>query len=359
MAYTPYAICGRPDPIGRPLIVRFAAFGDMVLLTTLIEVLHRRYDRPVDVLGSGPWTAPLLAGDPRVGQLQLISSRRTPYALCRSQHRAVDWLRRRPPGPVYLCEPDAKSLWLLQRAGIAPERVVRAFDHTAGDRIHFTEWWMQIGRRTPTCYRDRFVREVASVDPVPRLVVMDADRRDCSDWLHDSGLAGAPLLLMQPGSKRTYKRGRLAAFDANKWWPTERWAALARLLLIEWPGLQILLCGTPSEAGMLREIRELAQCAGVHDCSRELPVRRLLALLEVAQGMISVDTGPAHAAAALDCPLVVMFGNEDRRVWQPRSRRSSVTAIGGAAGHASRIADISVAEVVSAWHRTVPVAQVV
>lgn len=36
-----------------PLIVRFAAFGDVVLLTTLIEFLSRQFGMPVDLLGSG------------------------------------------------------------------------------------------------------------------------------------------------------------------------------------------------------------------------------------------------------------------------------------------------------------------
>ena len=67
--------------------------------------------------------------------------------------------------------------------------------------------------------------------------------------------------------------------------------------------------------------------------------------------MISVDTGPAHAAAAMDCPLVVMFGEQDQRVWRPRSRHAEVIAVGGAAGSASRMLDISVDEVLSAWNR--------
>ena len=334
-----------------PLIVRFAAFGDVVLLTTLVEILHRRYGRPVDLLSSGPWTEPLLRTDPRIGHVQLVSSRKAAYAFCRSQRRAVQWLRGRDPGPVYLCEPDAKSQWLLDHAGIAPGRTVRAFDHPGDGQIHFTDWWLQIGRLTPADCGALEPLDGMAVDPVPRLHLTDADRRECRAWLRTCGLDGAPLLLMQSGNKRTYKRGRLASFNDNKWWPIERWAAVARQLIVEQPGLRILLCGAPSEAGVLQEIRARANYAGVRDCSRDLTVRRLLALLEVAQGMISVDTGPAHAAAAMDCPLVVMFGEQDQRVWRPRSRRGAVIALGGEAGDASRIDDLSVADVMHAWRR--------
>jgi heptosyltransferase-2/heptosyltransferase-3 len=334
-----------------PLIVRFAAFGDVVLLTSLIEVLHRRYGRPVDLLTSGEWTAPLLAADPRVGHVQVVTSRRAAYAFCRSQQRAIAWLRQRASGPVYLCEPDGKAQWLLDRAGIARDCVVRAFDHTAPEQIHFTDWWQHIGRRTPQRFAATPVADLFTTDPVPRLHVEDADRRDLRAWLQFRGLAHVPLVLLQPGNKRTYKRGRLAGRGDNKYWPAANWALLARLLLVERPGTQVLLCGAPSESGLLREIRERAKFAGVHELSQDLPVRRLLALLENAHGMISVDTGPAHAAAALDCPLVVLFGAQDQRVWRPRSRLGNVIAVGGDAGPASRVADIAVAQVADAWRR--------
>jgi heptosyltransferase-2/heptosyltransferase-3 len=74
-------------------------------------------------------------------------------------------------------------------------------------------------------------------------------------------------------------------------------------------------------------------------------------LIARATGMISVDTGPAHAAAALDCPLVVMFGEQDQRVWRPRSRQAAVIVVGGAAGAHSKLLDIGVDEVVAAWNQ--------
>src|SRR4029077_19703500 len=43
-----------------PLVMRCGAFGDMVLLTVLLEQLHARFGRRVDVIASGPWSEPLL-----------------------------------------------------------------------------------------------------------------------------------------------------------------------------------------------------------------------------------------------------------------------------------------------------------
>ena len=82
-----------------------------------------------------------------------------------------------------------------------------------------------------------------------------------------------------------------------------------------------------------------------------LPLGFLKALLETAHSMISVDTGPAHLAAALGCPLVVLFGGRSPRMWAPRSgRRSAVSVIGGLPG-VERVDEIEVEQVAQAWCR--------
>ena len=67
----------------------------------------------------------------------------------------------------------------------------------------------------------------------------------------------------------------------------------------------------------------------MHNVADDLPLRRLLALLSMAHSCISVDTGPAHAAAALDCPLVVLFGKASPSRFRPVSRTSQVQVIRG------------------------------
>ena len=79
----------------RPLAVRCGAFGDMVLLTALIRVLHAEFRCPVDIVTSGSWSEPLLHGQPGVGDIFGMRSRKTPYWLSFDQQRVVRRLRRR------------------------------------------------------------------------------------------------------------------------------------------------------------------------------------------------------------------------------------------------------------------------
>src|SRR5471032_213081 len=113
------------DPLGnhplsaqtcqRPLAVRCGAFGDMVLLTALIRVLHAEFDASVDIITSGPWSEPLLRGQPGVGEVFSMRSRKTPYWLSSDQQRVVRQLRARAPSPTWFCDSDAAARPVLDR----------------------------------------------------------------------------------------------------------------------------------------------------------------------------------------------------------------------------------------------------
>lgn len=335
-----------------PLIVRCGAFGDVVVLTPLIRLLAARHGGPVDVVGSGAWTAPLLAREPCVRHLQLVSSRRTPYLLCPSQWALVRWLRRRGRGPVYLCDVNPEMRALLARGGVHPDDIVERSPADDDPPGLWPDRWLRQGMRDPATPWPSH-----PVDPAPfrfpRLAVADEDRRAMEAWRAAAGLEG-PLVLFQPGNKRTHKRGRVMTAHHPKHWDPENWAAVAAAVLETLPGARVLLCGSGPEHALLEDIRHAAgDHPRVHNLAGELPIPRLLALLEVAHSMVSVDTGPAHAAAALGCPLVVMFGSAPPDRWRPIGP-GAVSVLGGTRGEASRVADLSPAEVVAAWRSLPP-----
>src|SRR5882757_3945886 len=113
----------------RPLAVRCGAFGDMVLLTALIRVLHAEFRCPVDIVTTGPWSEPLLSGQPGVGEILTMRSRKTPYWLSVDQQRVVRQLRARGIGPTWLCDSDQGVQHILDRAGITAADIVAARDH--------------------------------------------------------------------------------------------------------------------------------------------------------------------------------------------------------------------------------------
>jgi heptosyltransferase-2/heptosyltransferase-3 len=114
------------------------------------------------------------------------------------------------------------------------------------------------------------------------------------------------------------------------------------------PDAVIVLCGAPRETLLLSWIHAAVQMPTVVFAA-EIPLGRLLALCEVSHSMISVDTGPAHAAAALALPLLVLFGGHSQAEWLPRSSSGSpVIGIGGPPT-STRLDQISEEDVFNAW----------
>jgi ADP-heptose:LPS heptosyltransferase len=109
----------------------------------------------------------------------------------------------------------------------------------------------------------------------------------------------------------------------------------------------LVLRGSVEELPMLEEIRAAAGLANAVVAGNGL--RQLFALCEAAHSMISIDSGPAHAAAALSVPLVVLYGAESPAYWLPRSPSGSAVVGVGGPPVATRADQVSVDAVFEAW----------
>jgi hypothetical protein len=295
----------------------------MVLLTALIRVLHARFHSPVDIVTSGPWSEPLLRGQPGVGEVWSMRSRKTPYWLSADQRRVVRRLRARGAGPTWFCDGGDAVRPLLARAGIPEQYIVDVRNHPLLPGEHATEQWRRLAQITPVAGTGPAGTsglrngELAAVTPGSYLEVSERQRIDIEAWLRARGLSEAPLILMQIGNKRTMRRGLRRLAVNNKYWPNERWADVLRHVRLQYPDHAIVLLGTGPEYALNREVAALADIARLYNAADDLPIPRLVALLARAAGLITVDSGPAHAAAAVGCPLVVLFGKALPSLYRP------------------------------------------
>ena len=341
-----------PPTFAAPLVIRFGAFGDMVLLTPLLRLLHRRYGQACRVLGSGGWLEPLFAGHPDVHATLALASRKRPYWLDATQRHLVALLRAQPPGPVYVCDDYSidKLRWLLRRARVPGDHCVFANPGCLlREGEHWIDRWHRFGAMTPAAFASAPPADAHDSPDSACLVVHHADRADLQAWLRTHGFHDAPLVLVQPGNKRTLKRGRAGRLGDDKQWSLANWTALIHAVLARQANVKVILCGAPPEAALLRQIAEAAHSQRVLAAGNELPLRRLLALCEHAAAMISVDTGPAQAAAALGCPLVVLYGAQPPTLWLPRSPTGSTVIALGGLPQRNRVDQIALDEVVAAW----------
>jgi heptosyltransferase-2/heptosyltransferase-3 len=324
----------------------------MVLLTVLLEQLHARLRRPVDVIASGSWTEPLLAGHRALGRLYLLRSRRTPYWLSRGQRRLVAQLRERGAGPTWFCD-RGEGRELLARAGIPEDYICdsSAYPFVAGE--NFADRYLRLGAATPAAFTGLLPQAVAGVPRAAHLEVADGARRELDRWLAARGLAGRSFMVIHPGSRHLARRRMRARSGAAKYWPEARWAEVVRAVRRERPDLAIVFSGTAAEKSLNAHVLRLAGVADAQDAAGDLPVARLLPLFERARSLIAVDTGPAHAAAALGCPTVALFGHIDPWLYRPGGATTPAVTLTGTVKGQPNILGIEPAQVVAAWRALV------
>lgn len=331
-----------------PLVMRCGAFGDIVLLTVLLHQLHLRFGKPVDVISSGPWTRPLLDGESAVGRLFMLRSRRTPYWLSVQQRRLVAWLRERGSGPTWFCD-RGEGRGLLALAGIPDDYIcdTNAYPWLPGET--FSDRYLRLGSYTPQAFEGLLPPAKPGVPSAARLNIAPAARRALESWLAERGLMGRELVIIHPGSRHIARRWLRPRSGTSKYWPEGRWAEVVTAVRDTCPGHAILFSGTRAERRFNTDIIRRAGVRDAHNIADDLSVETLLPLLERAHSMISVDTGPAHAAAALGCPTVALFGTGPPDLYRPGGTQTPAIALTGTVAGQQNILGITPAAVIDGW----------
>jgi heptosyltransferase-2/heptosyltransferase-3 len=150
-------------------------------------------------------------------------------------------------------------------------------------------------------------------------VINPSEKADCDRWLEHLGVADAPLVVVQTEARRE-KRGR---------WPAKRWARLLRAIMERMPTAFALVAGTPEEKTAVGTVVDAVDHPRVRSVAGELPLRRLIALLDRAHSCLSLDTGPAHIAAAVGCPVTVIAGPVHPGLYRPVGLPGRVEVVAG------------------------------
>lgn len=97
----------------------------------------------------------------------------------------------------------------------------------------------------------------------------------------------------------------VALWDTKLWF-NDRFAHLSDRLIREY-GVQIVFTGASADAWTIHQIMDMMDEKAV-DLAGCTSLKMLAALYEKARFVVSTDTGPMHLAAAMDTPVIAIFG---------------------------------------------------
>lgn len=288
----------------RILVCLRYGIGDVVMELPVLDALRAAVPRArITALGAEP-AVELLAGDARVDEVENLSRfglrHRWDGGDLAVRHEFEVWMQQRgfdlfldvhhvPP-------PIGDVVWRGVRSLEADEWTESRTLAAGGDAVDAVRSavWAGWGLEVPP-------------DALPDLRLGEEERRAAAAFLFAHGLSGAPPIGLSPVASSPLKR-----------WPVERLAAAASALAHETGRPLLLFCGPQSSQGDALESALGGVSARVARVGA-LPLRAVAALLERCALLLSNDTGLMHIAAAVDTPLVAVFGPTSPEVFLPPS----------------------------------------
>jgi heptosyltransferase-2 len=260
--------------------------GDMVMAQCLFAALKQRYPgAAIDVMAPG-WAAPLVERMPEVrarldapfsrGKLEIGARRRIGKALRGRYQRA------------YVMQGNWKSALVPFFAGIR-HRVGNLREFRYGLLTDIVPLPKELKRQTARAF---FGLARGGTFRTPQLRV---DAQNQAALFERLGLSQGGYAVLMPG----------AEYGPAKRWPARYYAALAGVLMAR--GHKIALLGSANDKPVTGEIATLAP--GVLDLAGATRLEDAIDLIAGAALAVSNDSGLMHVAAAVDTPIVAIFGS--------------------------------------------------
>lgn len=273
--------------VGKVLVIKLGALGDVVMATPLLEAIARHHAADELSLLTTPAFAPLFADWPRY---RVTAFARHGWG---NNFAVLRWLRRERFDRIYdLQANDRTALWCALSG--SRERVG---NH---NRFPYTHHPLDAWRGQSHVFdRMRAVLASAGIDEVgtrPLLPCGEDARRKVARWCETHGLQRERLVLVHAGASP--KR-------PEKIWP--HFAALATRLLDG--GLQVVWLGAAPDR---ERNRQLAQRGGI-DASEAFSLSELAELGRHARFAVTNDSGPMHVLSGAGVPVFGLFGPSDWR----------------------------------------------
>lgn len=277
------------------LVFSFSFIGDAVLSTAVIQPLRKYFPDAHITFLVGPRAFNLLATEPNI-DATFVYHNRGEHAGWKGRLRLIKTLRHEKF-----------------------DLVVNLRDSLTARCIGAEHWGMVRGesnRHAVTRYLEVLQQHgVDTADAHPHLQLTEAEQTFAHRFLTEAGITSERLLIgIHPGGNWEYKL-----------WDAEKYALVANALCKE-QNAAILLFAGPNERELQTQVSEMMDIPPILVQTENL--RHLAALVSLCDVYIGNDTGPMHIAAAMDTPVVALFGSTNHIRSGPYGEKRTVVQSG-------------------------------
>ena len=300
--------------VPRALVVAPAWIGDTVMAQPLFLRLHRNIPGlQLDALAA-PWVAPVLRRMPQIGEI--IDN---PFAhgelSLKARYRLARQLAQRGYRQAYVLPNSLKSALIPFLAGI-PERI----GFTGESRYGLINRRHALDKSALPQMAERFA-QLAQPPGKPLLRPVEQPRLSSSPGQQAETLAALNI----ERSERIAIFCPGAEYGPAKRWPARHFATLADALAQR--GYAIWLLGSHKDRSVGDEIINLATTASPRNFCGETTLAQAIDLIASASFVVCNDSGLMHVAAALDRPLVALYGSSSPGFTPPLSDRATIISL--------------------------------
>jgi heptosyltransferase-2 len=290
------------------LVVAPSWIGDTILAQPLLALLKRNDPTArIEVLAAA-WSAPLLA---RMSEVDAVIA--NPFGHGQFNFGARRALGRRLASgnfsAAYVLPNSWKSALVPYFAGI-PRRI----GYQGESRYLLLN---QRQRLDVTAHPQLVQRYAALAGPLPASLPPPR----LSSTMEQQQAARRALDLPHDANPVIFCPG--AEFGPAKRWPAQHFAALARLIAT--PQQPVWLVGSDKDKAVGDDIAAAAQGTALNLCGRS-SLEQALDLIAAARCVISNDSGLMHVAAALERPLVALYGSSSPAYTPPLSSGAKIVS---------------------------------
>jgi predicted lipopolysaccharide heptosyltransferase III len=301
----------------RVLFIRLRNLGEAVLDTANLRALKRyRPDLRLTTLVEAIYTD-LYEADPDIEAMPLVRRSQQRRSSLLARLSVMREIRQRKFAAVINLHGGPTSAQLTAASG-APHRVGAAhFRHSYAYNWRIPPAEQTLGRNNLHTVESQFgwfkwLGLPGDEPAAAELFVASRAHAEAAAQLRAAGIdPAAPYAVLAPTNE----------FYTKRWMP-ERYAAVAEHLIAR--GYQIVMTGAPTDEQ--RAQLESVRAATKHNLAAlsELSIGELAAVIAGSRLFVGNDSGPAHMAAALRIPLVVLFGPASSVRWRPWRARGEL-----------------------------------